>query len=155
MTFLLPAISIVLLTCLLIIAMYLRAGCRERMHHLTVDFSHDEDSWHVSVYAAKCGPFLYVFARVFPAEPLQFIPVLTCTAKKNNKKLLCLPNFWTHHYGLSLCPVKKNDCLTLETDLVFKDLLMARSFTKSLFRMGVDSADITVGHNKVSVKLKL
>jgi len=125
------------------------------MHHLIVDFSHEEDFWSVVINAAKCGPFLYVFAKVYPADPMQFIPVLICTAKKNNKKLLGLPNFWTHNYGLSICTTKKNDSFTLETDLIFKDLLMARNFTKSLFQTGVDPADITAGHNKVTVKLNL
>ena len=169
----LPSLLIVVVTGLMLFAMYLRVRGRERFYQkvrarcavssytsakssktrrLEVHFVHDEQSWQIVLYKAHYGPLLYTFVKAYPCDMLYFRPQIAYTVNKNGRRKISIPNFWAYAAGFSFCKMGKTDSLTMEVEIVFKDLLMARAFVQKLLEMGLETWDVRTCHNKIIVK---
>ena len=152
---LLPAVFIVVLTAMMISAIYLRKYCRERVstRRYQIDFAHDEQSFSIVLQKSRLGVFLYTVVGAYPASPLHFHPQASYVVKSNGKKRLAVPNLWSS--GAGLCVVAKKGGAKMEAAVVFKDLPMANAFVKRLG--GVAFADLRISqrHNKIVMEWEL
>lgn len=159
MNIFLPSVLIILVTALLILATYLRARRREvlekgaKKRRLEVSFSYDEKSWRIVLSLGLCGVILWAFAKVYPEDYLSFCPQIAYKVKRNGKTLISVPNFWVR--AACFCFCKPKGSFVMEAEAVFKDLLMARAFVRSLLELGINGHDVVLRHNKIIVKWTL
>lgn len=143
-------ISIVVMTCLMILAMLIRAKNRGNTMYCAIDFCHEGDCWCATIRMARFWRILYTRVRVVPGDLLSFRPQVAYIVQKNNRRIAALPNFWADSTGLAFCKIAQGDCLMIQIEVVLKDLAMARAFEKRLQEAGHRA---TVVHNKVVFKI--
>ena len=149
MSVFIPAISIILITCLLIFSMYFRAACREKKRRLVFEFSYEELSWKIEVIRVQIGPAFYAKTKIVPGDLLSFSPQVSFTVSYKNKKIINVPNFWCNFSCFAFCGFRTEQPPSMQVEAVFKDLLMARAFVKKLFEIGYNPSFITAKHNKI------
>ena len=139
-------ISIIAITCLMIFAMVIRAKNRDNIQHHAIDFCHQGDCWKISVRLARFWWLFWAQVKVVPGDLLAFRPQVAYTVRKNGRRFIILPNFWADNTGIAICKASKTDCLTMQIEIAFRDLPMARAFEKRLKEMGHTAVLV---HNKV------
>lgn len=139
-------IFIITITCLMVLAMFIRAKNRDNARYYAIDFCHEGDCWKIAVRMARFWWLLWTQVRVMPGDLLSFRPQVAYTVHKNGRVIIALPNFWADSIGAAICKVGKTDCLTMQAEIVFRNLAMACAFEKRLREMGHSAI---LAHNKV------
>ena len=142
-------LSIIVITCLMILAMLLRAKSRERTKYIGLSFCHEGACWKMAIRKAQFWQVLYISTKIHQADLLSFCPQISYKVMKNSKALMSLPNFWTNSAGIVLRKVAEADNLVIQIEVVFKDLPMAQAFVTKLLEEGYDADKISMQHNKI------
>ena len=145
--------SIIVITVLMILAMFLRAKSREGTSYYAIDFCHEGHCWKIVVRMARFWRVLYARVVIKPGDLLSFRPQLAYNVQKNGRVIAARPNFWSDYAALALCKAAKRDVLTMEIEIVFKDLKMARAFEEALLQTGHNTDRIITRHNKITFEL--
>lgn len=146
MTLTFAIISITIITCLMILAMFVRAKNRDNIRYCVIDFCYEGSCWKIVMRMALFWRFLYTQIKIVPGDLLSFRPQIAYAVQKNSRNVIALPNFWADNTGITFCKVAKEDYLAIRIEIVFRDFPMARAFEKKLQEIGY-TADIR--HNMV------
>ena len=149
MTLTFAIISIIVITCLMILAMFVRTKNRGNTQYYAIDFCHDGICWKIVARMARFWRVLWTQARIVPGDLLSFRPQMAYVVQKNGRGIIALPNFWANSIGLTVCKITDDDCLSMCIEIVFRDLAMARAFVNKLMETGHDADKISIKHNLV------
>jgi len=139
-------ISIVAITCLMILAMLLRTKSRGNTQYKAIEFDYEGDNWKIVIRVARFWWLLYVRVKVVPGDLLSFRPQLAYKVCRNGHAIMALPNFWADHTGIAFCKATNTDCLAMQIEVALKDLAMAHALERRLIDMGHSAI---VRHNLV------
>ena len=141
----LAAVFVIVLTAIMVSAIYLRKYCREKTctRRYTIEFAHEGQSWRVVLHKSRLGMLMYAFAKVYPTSPLYFQPQTSMLIKSNGKK------------RSNLCLITKNDKPIMHLAITFKNLQMANSFIKHLSGMSFADLHIERTNNKILMRWSL
>ncbi|MCL2574551.1 MAG: hypothetical protein FWE34_08385 [Defluviitaleaceae bacterium] len=146
MTLELAVISIIVITVLMILAMFIRSKSRDDTQYTAIDFNHNGDCWTMTIRIAQLWCILYTHVKIVPSDLLTFRPRLSYSIELKGQKVISVPNFWANYVGLFWGRAIKINSMTICAEIVSKDLAMAQSFEAKLLDIGYD---VYTMHNKV------
>ena len=149
MTLTFAIISIIGITCLMILAMFLRTKSRENTQYHAIDFCYEGYCWKIAIRKARFWRLLYTQVKIVPGDLLSFRPQVAYTVCKNGRVIIALPNFWADSIGAALCKITEHDSVAMQIEIVFKDLPMSLSFVESLMKAGYSADEVSMRHNLV------
>lgn len=140
-------ISIIAATLLMILSMSIRAKNRANTQYHIISFCYEEDCWRVVIRMARFWWILYTQVKAVSSDQMSFRPQAAYTLRKNGRVIIALPNFWADNVGVSVCKVSKDDTLTMQVEIAFKNVAMARAFVETLSKQGYHTK---IRHNMVT-----
>jgi hypothetical protein len=155
MEILIAAGLIVIATGILIASIYLRKRCRENIQHLRICFTENNAKHAIDIKVSRFFWAIFTSLQFVPHRLLASHSPIFYELKKNNKKILTVPNFWTNYNGFTITRITKNHTLRMDITLILRDPAMARYFRKQLQSQGFDPNNIAQDHNKILISWDL